>query len=106
MAEHKAIMASRGKVAGYFWVKVSTALGLLLDVLLLARTIVSYYVASRPMARREGASPKPMARFSCSANETRRINARDSAALTPLIDERIKEAPAKIAWMRILGAMA
>ena len=70
-------MASRGKVAGYFWVKVSTALGLVLGLLLLAQTVGSYYVASRTMTLQK-AQGEANAQAQLLANETRRAPARDA----------------------------
>src|SRR5665213_3643941 len=94
-------MASRAKVAGYFWVKVSIGLGLILGLLLLAQTVGTYRYVSRGMVRQEAQNEADRRALSL-ARQTRN-SVRDSATLTPLIEELIKEAPAKIAWMRVLN---
>lgn len=94
-------MASRAKVAGYFWVKVSIGLGLILGLLLLAQTVLTYRYVSRGMVRQEAQNEADRRALSL-ARQTR-TGARDSATLTQLIEELIKEAPTKIAWMRVLS---
>ncbi len=94
-------MASREKVAGYFWVKVSIAFGLILGLLLLAQTVGTYRYVSRSMVRQEAQNEAE--RRATALGRLTRTGARDAATLTPAIDELIKEAPEKIAWMRVLG---
>ena len=94
-------MASRAKVAGYFWVKVSIGLGLILGLLLLAQTVGTYRYVSRGMVRQEAQNEAD--RRALSLARLTRNGARDSATLAPLIEELVKEAPAKIAWMRVLN---
>jgi Stage II sporulation protein E (SpoIIE) len=94
-------MASRAKVAGYFWVKVSIALGLILGFLLLAQTVGTYRYVSRSMVRQEAQNEAD--RRATSLARLTRTGARDAATITPFIEELIKEAPAKIAWMRVLN---
>lgn len=95
-------MASREKVAGYFWVKVSIALGLILGLLLLAQTVGTYRYVSRSMVRQEAqneADRKVIAMGRLVPAGQRG----DAAKLTDAIDDLIKEAPEKIAWMRVLN---
>jgi len=94
-------MASRAKVAGYFWVKVSIAFGLILGLLLLAQTVGTYRYVSRSMVRQEAQNEAD--RRAMSLARLTRNGAHDSATLTPFIEELIKEAPTKIAWMRVLN---
>ena len=95
-------MAAQEKVAGYFWFKFSIVLGLLLGLLLLGQTVGSYYVVSRAMVH-QAALSEADSQAQLLARETRRTGSRDAATLTPFIDELIKGAPEKIAWMRILN---
>jgi len=95
-------MASQEKVAGYFWVKVSIAFGLVLGLLLLAQTVGTYRYVSRSMVRQEAQNEAE--RRATSLGRLTRSGPRDASTLTPAIDELIKEAPEKIAWMRVLNA--
>jgi hypothetical protein len=95
-------MASRAKVAGYFWVKVSIAFGLILGLLLLAQTVGTYRYVSRSMVRQEAQNEADRRAMSL-ARATRLTGSRESATLTPVIEELIKESPEKIAWIRILN---
>jgi hypothetical protein len=94
-------MASRAKVAGYFWVKISIAFGLILGLLLLAQTVGTYRYVSRSMVRQEAQNEAD--RRAMSLARLTRNGARDAPALTGYIEELIKEAPEKIAWIRILN---
>jgi len=96
-------MAIRGKVAGYFWVKVSIAFGLTLGLLLLAQTLGSYYLASRSMTLQKAQSEAD-GQVRLLSSETRRAALRDAATLNPAIDELVRGAPGKVAWMRVLSA--
>jgi hypothetical protein len=94
-------MASRGKIAGYFWVKVSIAFGLILGLLLLAQTVGTYRYVSRSMVRQEAQNEAE--RRATSLSRLTRTGPRDASTYTPAIDELIREAPEKIAWMRVLN---
>jgi len=94
-------MASRAKIAGYFWVKVSIAFGLILGLLLLGQTVRTYRYVSRNLVRQEAQTE---AEGSATAlGRLSRDKTRDAATLTPFIDELIKQSPEKIAWMRVLN---
>jgi len=95
-------MASRGKIAGYFWVKVSIAFGLILALLLLAQTVGTYRYVSRSMVRQEAQNEAE--RRATSLARLTRTGPRDASTYIPAIDELIKEAPEKIAWMRVLNS--
>ncbi len=95
-------MASREKVAGYFWVKVSIALGLILGLLLLVQTVGTYRYVSRSLVRQEAqneADRKVAAINRLLRNATRTPDVYDSA-----IDELIRDAPQKVAWIRVLNS--
>ena len=77
-------MASRAKVAGYFWVKVSIAFGLILGLLLLAQTVGTYRYVSRSMVRQEAQNEAD--RRAMSLARLTRNGAHDSATLTPFIE--------------------
>jgi hypothetical protein len=94
-------MVSKAKIAGYFWVKVSIAFGLILGLLLLGQTVITYRYVSRNLVRQEAQTEA-----SSSATALGRLSrdkARDTATLTPFIDELIRLSPEKIAWMRVLN---
>lgn len=94
-------MASREKIAGYFWVKVSIAIGLILGLLLLAQTVGTYRYVSRSLVRQEAQNEAD--RKVTALGRLTRTNPRDATALNQAIDELMKEAPEKIAWMRVLN---
>ncbi len=95
-------MAGGAKVAGYFWVKVSIGVGLILGLLLLAQTVGTYRYVSRSMVRQE-AQNEADRRTQSMPRAMRLMNSRDPVSLGTAIEEQIKESPEKIAWMRILG---
>jgi hypothetical protein len=94
-------MLSRRKIAGYFWVKISIAFGLILGLLLLAQTVGTYRYVSRSMVRQEAQNEAD--RRAMSLGRLTRSGPRDASTYTPAIEELIKEAPEKIAWMRVLN---
>jgi serine phosphatase RsbU (regulator of sigma subunit) len=89
-------MASREKIAGYFWVKVSIALGLILGLLLLAQTLITYRYVSRGMVRQEARNEAD--RKVTSIGRLIRNESFDSA-----IEELVRDAPTKVAWIRVLN---
>ena len=94
-------MASRAKIAGYFWVKVSIGFGLILGLLLLAQTVGTYRYVSRSMVRQEAQAEAD--RSATALGRLTRDRARNAENLTPAIDELLKQSPEKIAWMRVLN---
>jgi hypothetical protein len=94
-------MADGRKVAGYVWVKISIGFGLLLGLLLLGQTVGTYRYVSRSMVRQEAQNEGD--RKVQTLARAYRTGPRDAAALTQDIDDLIKEAPEKIAWMRVLN---
>jgi hypothetical protein len=95
-------MAGRAKIAGYFWVKISIAFGLILGLLLLVQTVGTYRYVSRSMVRQEAQNEADRRALSM-PRALRLTGSRDPASLGSVIEELIKEAPEKIAWMRILS---
>src|SRR6185312_8214411 len=95
------LMASREKVAGYFWVKVSIAFGLILGLLLLVQTVGTYRYVSRSLVRQEAQNEadRKVAAINRLRNATR--NAVDYEST---IDELIRDAPQKVAWIRVLNS--
>lgn len=91
-------MLSRSKIAGYYWVKISVAFGLILGLLLLAQTVGTYRYVSRSMVRQEAQNEAD--RKVTSFGRLTRTGAMTPAAA---IDELVKESPEKIAWMRVLS---
>jgi hypothetical protein len=94
-------MASRTKIAGYFWVKVCIAFGLILGLLLLGQTVRTYRYVSLSLVRQEAQTEAD--RSATALGRLSRDKARDTATLTPFIDELIRQSPEKIAWMRVLN---
>ncbi|HVV47669.1 MAG TPA: PP2C family protein-serine/threonine phosphatase [Bryobacteraceae bacterium] len=95
-------MASREKVAGYFWVKVSIAFGLILGLLLLVQTVGTYRYVSRSMVRQEAQNEAD--RKVSAINRLLRNAARTPEAYDSAIDELIRDAPQKVAWIRVLNS--
>ncbi|HEU5022916.1 MAG TPA: SpoIIE family protein phosphatase, partial [Bryobacteraceae bacterium] len=94
------LMASRKKIAGYFWVKVSIGFGLILGLLLLVQTVGTYRYVSRSLVRQEAQNE---ADRKVSAINRLRNAARDPAIYDTAIDELIRDAPQKVAWIRVLN---
>jgi serine phosphatase RsbU (regulator of sigma subunit) len=95
-------MASREKVAGYFWVKVSIGFGLLLGLLLLLQTVGTYRYVSRSMVRQEAQNEAD--RKVNAINRLLRNAARTPETYDSAIDELIRDAPQKVAWIRVLNS--
>lgn len=94
------LMASREKVAGYFWVKVSIALGLILGLLLLVQTVGTYRYVSRSLVRQEAQNEAD--RKVTAINRLRNAT-RNAVDYEGTIDELIRDAPQKVAWIRVLN---
>jgi hypothetical protein len=83
------------------WFRVSIALGLLLGLLLLVQTLLTYHYVSRSLVRQE-ARREADRRTQSIARAARLTGSRDSATLTPVLREMVHEASAQLAWIRIL----
>jgi serine phosphatase RsbU (regulator of sigma subunit) len=85
----------------YFWFKASIVLGVLLGLVLLAQTVLTYRFVANSMVRLE--AKREADRKLQSMIRASRLGARrDIATLHPVMDELISEAPQQIAWIRIL----
>lgn len=85
----------------YFWFKASIVLGLLLGLVLLVQSVLTYTFVARIMVRQE-AKREADRKMQAIIRGSRPAANRDTATLHPLMDELVKEAPQQIAWMRIL----
>lgn len=85
----------------YFWFKASIALGLLLGLVLLLQSVVTYRLVSSIMVRQE-AKREADRKMQAIIRGTRQAGDRDLATIRPLMDELLKEAPQQIAWLRVL----
>ncbi len=94
-------MARKSKFAGYIRVKIAIAFGLVLGLLLLAQTVGTYRYVARSMVRQEARNEADRKSQSL-ARALRLTGARELSSLSPVMDELIREAPTKIAWMRVL----
>lgn len=86
----------------YFLFKASVTLGMLLGLVLLAQTIFTYRYVANSMVRLE-AKREADRRLQSLIRGTRNAGNRDVATVHSLMDELVKEAPAQIAWMRVLN---
>ncbi len=85
----------------YFWFKASIVLGLLLGLVLLVQSVLTYTFVARILVRQE-AKREADRKMQAIIRGSRPAANRDTATLHPLMDELVKEAPQQIAWMRIL----
>jgi len=85
----------------YFWFKASIALGMLLGLVLLAQSILTYRYVANSMVRLE-AKREADRKMQSIIRLSRTAGNRDIATLHPLMDELRKEAPQQIAWIRVL----
>ncbi len=95
-------MASREKVASYFWVKVSIGLGLILGLLLLVQTVGTYRYVSRSMVRQEAQAEAD--RKVTGINRLLRNTSREATDYKAAIDEVLRDSPQTVAWLRILNS--
>lgn len=85
---------------GYFWLKLLLTAGVLLGLLLLAQSVVTYYHVTRILVTAELRREAQQQVISIE-REGRRLGIRDPAELSPLLDEIRQETPGKIAWVRV-----
>ena len=86
---------------GFFWFKASIVLGVLLGLVLLVQSVLTYRFVASSMVRLE-AKREADRKLQSLIRGMRQAGNRDIATLHPLMDELIKEPPQQIAWMRIL----
>src|SRR5580704_5919279 len=85
----------------YFWFKASIVLGLLLGLVLLVQSVLTYRFVSGVMVRQE-AKRESDRKLQAIIRGSRPSGKRDTTTIRPLMDELVKEAPQQIAWMRVL----
>jgi serine phosphatase RsbU (regulator of sigma subunit) len=85
----------------YLPFKAAIALGALLGLVLVLQTVLTYRYVSGLMVRQE-AKREADRKMQALIRESRPSGSRSVAALRPLMDELVKEAPQQIAWMRVL----
>jgi hypothetical protein len=87
----------------YLWFRMSIAVGLTLGLLLLIQTVATYRYVARSLVRQE-AQREAERRVLSIGRAARLSGAHDSAAtLSPVLHELVHEAPAQIAWIRVLN---
>jgi len=87
----------------FLWFKISIALGWLLGLLLLGQSVTTYWYVTSHLVRQEAV--REAERRTQSINRAARLtDTRESATLTPILQELVREAPQQIAWIRILNA--
>lgn len=90
-----------GAKYSYFWFKASIVLGMLLGLVLLAQSVLTYRYVANSMVRLE-AKREADRKMQSIIRLSRTAGNRDIGTLHPLMDELHKEAPQQIAWMRVL----
>jgi serine phosphatase RsbU (regulator of sigma subunit) len=87
----------------YLWFKISIGFGMLLGVLLLVQSVLTYWYVTSNLVRQEAV--READRRTQSINRAARLTGtRESADLAPILQELVHEAPQQIAWIRILNA--
>lgn len=86
----------------YLWFKASVAFGVLLGLLLLLQTVLTYRFVSDGLVRQEAAREADRRMLSIT-RAARLMGASESVTLTPVLHELVHEAPQQIAWIRILN---
>ena len=86
---------------GYFWFKASIVLGVILGLVLVFQTVLTYRFVSDQMVRLE-AKREADRKMQAIIRGSRAVPKRDTATVQPLMDELVKEAPQQIAWIRVL----
>jgi hypothetical protein len=86
----------------FLWFRISIAFGLVLALLLLAQTVVTYRYVSRSLVRLE-AQREADRRMQSIGRAARLTGSRESSTLTPILHELVHEAASQIAWIRILN---
>jgi serine phosphatase RsbU (regulator of sigma subunit) len=85
----------------YFWFKASIVLGVLLGLVLLVQSVLTYRFVASSMVRLE-AKREADRKMQALIRASRAAGKRDTATLHPVMDELIAEAPQQLAWIRIL----
>ena len=85
----------------YLWFKASIVFGVLLGLLLLVQSVMTYRYVSESLVRQE-AGREADRRVLSIGRAARLTGARESVVLTPVLHELVHESPQQIAWIRIL----
>jgi Stage II sporulation protein E (SpoIIE) len=85
----------------HLWLKLTLAVGSLLGLLLLAQSVVTYYQVSRILVTQELWREAQQHARSI-GREARRLNIRDPAELSQVIEDIRQDPPDKIAWIRVV----
>lgn len=86
----------------FLWFRISIVFGLMLGMLLLVQTVLTYRYVSRSLVRQQ-AQREADARMQSIGRAARLTGLRDSAGLTPVLRELVHEAASQVAWIRILN---
>jgi serine phosphatase RsbU (regulator of sigma subunit) len=91
------------KRSQYLFFKLSVVFGLLLGLILLADTVITYRYVSNVLVRQE--SKREAQRKALSIGRAARLtHASDPQELEAVLDELVRESPQEIAWIRIVAA--
>ena len=85
----------------HLWFRCSIAIGLLLSVLLVVETLVTYRYVERDLVREE--AQREAGRRIRSIERAARLTGTGSSNLGPVLHEVAHENPNQIAWIRVLG---
>src|SRR2546425_4651078 len=86
----------------FLWFRLSIAFGLILGLLLLVQTVLTYHYVSRSLVRQE-ARREADRRLQSIGRAARLTGSREPTALAPVLHELVHEAASQIAWIRILN---
>ncbi len=86
----------------FLWFRISIVFGLLLGLVLLVQTVVTYNYVAQSLVSQE-AQREADRRMQSIARAARLTGSREPSALVPVLHELVHEAPDQIAWIRILN---
>jgi len=86
----------------FLWFRITIGFGVLLGLLLLVQTLLTYRFVSRSLIHQE-ASRDAVRRVQSIGRLSRQGNIDETAKLGPILNELIREDPDQIAWIRILN---
>lgn len=86
----------------FLWFRISIGFGILLALLLLGQTLVTYRFVSRSLIRQE-AGRDAERRIQAITRAARQAGVTETSKLTAILSDLVKEDPEQIAWIRILN---
>jgi hypothetical protein len=101
VAVRKAIMKLRSR---HLWFKPLLVSGLLLGLMLLVQSTLSYYQVSRILVNSE-LRREALQEAASLERSVRRFNIVDLSELSQVVDEIRQDSPKKIAWIRVIDSM-